>query len=118
MQFNQKLLRTLVYSLTFLFIASGNLSAHDGHHDGYHGGYQTGYRAGYNHGWEHHYDDHDWHHDHWHNNVYIADPWYNPGFVYNDTTVAYPYYYNGYPYYYYHPGYYWGTGVNVNLNIR
>jgi hypothetical protein len=114
---------------SFLFISALNLYAHGGggHGEGggYHGnsntayrsGYDHGYDHGYNHGWENHYDDHNWHHDHWHNNVYVVNPWYSPGFVYSDTSVAYPYYYDGYPYYYYHPAYYWGTGVNVNVNI-
>lgn len=106
--FKQKLLWMVVFTLSLAF----NLHAHSGH-----GGYNAGYHAGYNHGWEHHYNDHYWHHDNWHHTVYAADPWYSPGFVYYDAGVAYPYYYDGYPYYYYHPAYYWGGGVNVNVNI-
>lgn len=108
----------LILTCTFLFTHAGGLFAHGHHGEGGHQtAYREGYNAGYHHGWENHYEDHHWHHDHWHNNVYVVDPWYNPGFVYNDTAVAYPYYYNGYPYYYYHPNYYWGTGVNVNVNL-
>ncbi len=128
---SKMLLCTITFILSLVFIHVTNLKAHEGHgggggggggyHSGYHAGYEHGYDHGYdhgyNHGWEHHYDDHNWHYDHWHNNVYVGSAWYNPGFVYYDTSMAYPYYYDGYPYYYYHPGYYWGTGVNVNINV-
>lgn len=114
------LIHVTIWSAT-LAISSLRLFAHGGGDHGSvkgegHPSYE-GFHGKHDHGWEHHHEDHQWHHDHGHSNVYVVDPWYNPGFVYSDTSVTYPYYYNGYPYYYYHPNYYWDNGINVNLNI-